>query len=57
MFGGKGAPVELGTFDDVAVENTEDAIQVIGVEDGNIIEQDEVLVRGSAANIHAQYAF
>lgn len=57
MFGGKGAAVELGTFDDVAVENTEDAIQVIGIEDGNIVEQDEVLVRGSAANIHAQHAF
>ena len=53
VFGGDAALVEFHFADDVGVEGREDAEQVRGVVDGAVVEQDEVLVGGAAADVEA----
>ena len=38
IFGGEASTIHLCAFDDIAVENAKNTIEVIGIEHGNIIE-------------------
>ena len=52
VFGRKASAIHLCAFDDIAVENTKNSIEVIGIEHGDIIEKNQILVCCAAAHIH-----
>ena len=54
VLGGEAAGLQLGPSHHVGIEYREDAAQVEGVEDRHSVEEDEVLVRGSAPNVEGR---